>query len=246
MLTDIWTVMWKEWREVLRMGGRRRRALVRLIVSIGALGVIWPWQLGPQFITSPIGVLLAAFTSAMHVAGVVPDSFAGERERHTLETLLASRLPDRAILFGKVMALIAYGIGAAGIMLLFGWATVNAVHRADGILLYRASTFAAAVAFSLIAAGLMGAVGVLVSLRAATVKQAQQVLSTLVLLVLFAPVIALPAIPPSWRDTALRLLQEWGVARAAFILGVGLLIVQGMLYGIAAARFKRARLIVEQ
>jgi ABC-2 type transport system permease protein len=233
MLTDLWTVMWKEGREVLRMGGRRRRALVRLIIAIGALGVIWPWQLGPQFITTPIGVLLAAFTSAMHVAGVVPDSFAGERERHTLETLLASRLPDRAILFGKVLALIAYGVVAAGIMLLFGWATVNAVHRTDGILFY-------------IAAGMMGAVGVLVSLRAATVKQAQQVLSTLVLLLLFAPVIALPAIPPSWRDTALRLLQEWGVARAAFVLAAGLLFVQALLYAVVAARFKRSRLIMEQ
>jgi ABC-2 type transport system permease protein len=246
MLTDLWTVMWKEGREVLRMGGRRRRALVRLIIAIGALGVIWPWQLGPQFITTPIGVLLAAFTSAMHVAGVVPDSFAGERERHTLETLLASRLPDRAILFGKVLALIAYGVVAAGIMLLFGWATVNAVHRTDGILFYRASTLAAAVAFSIIAAGMMGAVGVLVSLRAATVKQAQQVLSTLVLLLLFAPVIALPAIPPSWRDTALRLLQEWGVARAAFVLAAGLLFVQALLYAVVAARFKRSRLIMEQ
>jgi ABC-2 type transport system permease protein len=246
MLTDIWTVMWKEWREVLRMGGRRRRALLRLIISIGALGVIWPWQLGPQFITGPVGVLLAAFTSAMYVAGVVPDSFAGERERHTLETLLASRLPDRAILFGKVTALITYGMGAAGIMLLFGWATVNAVHRADGILFYRPSAFAAAIAFSLVAAGFMGAIGVLVSLRAATVKQAQQVLSTLVLLLLFAPVIALPAIPPSWRDTALRSVQEWGVARAALVLGLGLVLVQGILYGIAAGRFKRARLIVEQ
>lgn len=246
MLTDIWTVMWKEWREVLRMGGRRRRAVVRLVISIGALGVIWPWQLGPQFITTPIGVLLAAFTSAMHVAGAVPDSFAGERERHTLETLLASRLPDRAILLGKVMALIAYGVGAAGIMLLFGWATVNAVHGHDGILLYTTWTFVAAAGFSIIAAGLMGAVGVLVSLRAATVKQAQQVLSTLVLLLLFAPIIALPAIPPSWRDTALRLLQEWGVAPAAFVFAVGLLLVQVGLYAIAAARFKRARLIVEQ
>ena len=238
--------MWKEWREVLRMGGRRRSALVRLFISVGALGVIWPWQLGAQFITTPLGVVLAAFTSAMHVAGVVPDSFAGERERHTLETLLASRLPDRAILFGKVMALIAYGVGTAGIMLLFGWATVNAVHRTDGILFYRASTFAAAVAFSIIAGGLMGAVGVLVSLRAATVKQAQQVLSTLVLLLLFAPIIALPAIPPSWRNTALRLLQEWGVARAAFVFAVALLLVQASLYAIAAARFKRSRLIVEQ
>lgn len=40
---------------------------------------------------------------------MVADSFAGERERHALETLLASRLSDRAILLGEAAALTSYG-----------------------------------------------------------------------------------------------------------------------------------------
>ena len=35
---------------------------------------------------------------------MIADGIPGERERHTLETLLASRLSDRSILLGKVMA----------------------------------------------------------------------------------------------------------------------------------------------
>jgi ABC-type Na+ efflux pump permease subunit len=40
---------------------------------------------------------------------MITDSIAGERERQTLETLLASRLPDRAILLGKVAAITLLG-----------------------------------------------------------------------------------------------------------------------------------------
>ena len=49
----------------------------------------------------------------MMVSSLVADSFAGERERHTLETLLASRLPDRAILAGKLLVPVAVAWGAA-------------------------------------------------------------------------------------------------------------------------------------
>lgn len=228
------------------MGGRRRAAAFRLLFSVGLVGIIWPWQLGAPFITSQLAIVLAAFTASMYVAGVVPDSFAGERERHTLETLLASRLPDRAILFGKIMALVSYGLSASVIMLTFGWATVNLVHRSDHVLFYAPSTILGALVFSALAAGLMGAAGVLVSLRAATVKQAQQVLTTAVLLIVFIPVMALPSIPASWRTHAAAFVDAWGARSIVAVAALTLLMVQALLYVIVVARFKRSRLIEEQ
>ena len=59
---------------------------------------------------------------------MIADSFAGERERHTLETLLASRLSDRAILFGKIAACIAYGWLMAMLCVLVGTITENVSH----------------------------------------------------------------------------------------------------------------------
>lgn len=230
----------------MRMGGRRRAAALRLVLSVGLVGIIWPWQLGSQFVTSQLAIVISAFTAAMYVAGVVPDSFAGERERHTLETLLASRLPDRAILLGKIAALVSYGLSASAIMLAFGWATVNLVHRDDHILFYSRSTVLAAIVFSILAAGLMGAAGVLVSLRAATVKQAQQVLTTAVLLVLFVPVILLPAIPPAWSMRVTMIVEQWGAVTLARAFALALLFIQLILYAFVAARFKRSRLIMEQ
>jgi ABC-2 type transport system permease protein len=246
MLNDIATMIWKEWRELLRMGGSRRRAIMRMLFSVGVLGVIWPWQLGARFITTPLCVLLSAITASMYVAGIVPDSFAGERERHTLETLLASRLPDSSILIGKICALIVYGLAASFVMLAIGWMTVNVVDGGESLLLYSMPKVLAAILFSILAAGLMGAAGVLVSLRASTVKQAQQVLTTSVLLLLFLPLIALPLIPPAWRAGATKMLQHWGTPGAAAFLAVTVLVLQVLLYAIVAARFRRARLILEQ
>lgn len=243
---DALTVAWKEWHELLRMGGTRKRALLRLVLSVGILGIIWPWQLGAQFVTGKLAILLAAISASMYVAGVVPDSFAGERERHTLETLLATRLPDRAILLGKVLALVSYGLVAAFVMMVFGWITVNVVHRTDGLLMYSVSTLAGAAVFSLLMAGSMGAVGVLVSLRSATVKQAQQILSTAVMILLFMPAIVFPMLPPESREYIGNMLQPGNAAGLAATLAGGLLLLQILLYLIVFARFKRSKLILEQ
>lgn len=246
MLHDVQTIMWKETRELLRIGGSRRRAVLRLVFSVGLIGILWPWQIGEQFVTSGLAVVLAAFVASMHVAAVVPDSFAGERERHTLETLLASRLPDQAILIGKLSALIAYGLATSFIMLAFGWATVNVIHGHGRLLMFSAGGLAGAIVFSILAAGLTGAVGVLVSLRSPTVKHAQQILSTGVMLLLFLPIIAIATVPPAWREYGAKMLQRHGVSVIAAYFALGLLLITVLLYALIAARFKRSRLILEQ
>src|SRR5438552_19092990 len=55
----------------------------------------------------------------------IGDAIAGERERHTLETLLASRISDRAILLGKVIVTVGYAWGMALVSLLLGLVLVN-------------------------------------------------------------------------------------------------------------------------
>jgi ABC-2 type transport system permease protein len=245
MLTDVLTVMWKEARELLRIGGSRRKAVLRLVFSVGVIGVLWPWQIGAQFVTSGLAIVLAAFVASMHVAAVVPDSFAGERERHTLETLLASRLPDQAILVGKLSALIAYGLLTSFIMLAFGLVTVNVIHGHGRLLLFAWSALSAAAIFSILAAALTGVVGVLVSLKSATVKHAQQILSTGVMLLLFVPIIAIATVPPEWREAGTKMLQRHGPAGVAAWFALGLFALTVFLYAVIAARFKRSRLILE-
>lgn len=244
MVSDVQVVVWKEWRELLRMSGSKRGAVLRHIFSIGVIGVIWPWQFGLPFVHSPLAVVLAALTALMYIAGAAPDGFAGERERHTLETLLASRLPDTAILLGKIVALIEYGCVAALVMLLVGLITVNVVHGDGQLLVFSLDQLALIAVFTPLAAGLMASVGVHVSLRAKTVKQAQQTLSTAVLVLLFLPVIAFPSIPDSWRQGLVGLAQgerRWMMAAG---LASVMVLTQALLFLLAALRFKRGRLIL--
>ncbi len=244
MSSDVQVVAWKEWRELLRMSGSKHSAIVRHIFSIGIIGVIWPWQFGLPFVHSALAVVLASVTALMYIAGAAPDAFAGERERHTLETLLASRLPDRAILLGKIIALVEYGCLAAIVMLLVGLVTVNVVHGAGQLRMFAPQQLIMIVLFTPLAAGLMASVGVHISLRAKTVKQAQQTLSTAVLILLFLPIIAYPSVPDSWKAALAGVAQGENTVRIAAGLASVMLLTQALLFVLAALRFKRGRLIL--
>lgn len=125
MTRDILTVMWKEWKELLWAGGLLRGGRVSLLIMLAIFGVFLPYQTGRAWVESAAPLFYWAWLPLMLVAGVVADSFAGERERHTLETLLASRLPDRAILVGKLAAAVTYGWGLVLAMLGLSLVTVN-------------------------------------------------------------------------------------------------------------------------
>ncbi|HSL71993.1 MAG TPA: ABC transporter permease [Longimicrobiales bacterium] len=249
MIGDVFTMAWKEWRELLRIGGGRRGVIVRALFSVGLLGVIWPWLVGAQFVASAVPVLFAAATSAMYVSALVPDAFPGERERHTLETLLASRLPDAAILLGKVAAAVTYGYTAALLMLVSGWITVNVKVSAPPFLLYRSNVLIGAVGFSLLSAALMAGLGTVISLRAATVKQAQQVLTTGVMLLLLTPAILAEAWPRGWSWLIERVSatdRPPNPASTALIVAAVMLAATVLLLLIALRRFRRSTLVLEK
>jgi ABC-2 type transport system permease protein len=176
---------------------------------------------------------------------VIADSFAGERERHTLETLLASRLSDRAILFGKAGAAVGYGAGLTWISLLLGLVTANLVHGQGRLLMYSLPVGAGIIALSLLGAGLAAGAGVLISLRAPSVRQAQQTLSFTIMLLLFVPVFGVQALPEAWKGRIFGSLVAINVNQA---LLVAVLILGGLnvlFLALAMARFQRAKLILD-
>ena len=130
-MIDVLTVATKEWKELVWSGGGMRGGRMSLVILLAVFGVFMPYQFGAEWLHSPGMLMYWAWVPLMIVSGVVADAFAGERERHTLETLLATRLPDRAILFGKTLAAVGYGWGLVLVMLALGVVTVAVTDRAS-------------------------------------------------------------------------------------------------------------------
>jgi len=226
MITDLLTMMWKEWKEMLlQHGGIRSGIPPTVIIPLVLLGMMLPWQMGREWVESPLALAVWAWMPLMLMAGLIADSFAGERERHTLETLLASRLPDRAILFGKVCAVVSYGWGLTILGVSMGLLTVNLVHGQEQLLLYSRKLTLGILTLSWLGAWLAAGAGVLVSLRAATVRQAQQVLMLAIMLLLFVPVYGVKLLPAEWRAQIAGTLAAGGAARLVLVIIVTLTVV---------------------
>jgi ABC-2 type transport system permease protein len=241
MIADVGTMIRKEALElVVSLRGRGR---VSQLLILGVFGVIVPARTGDRWVDSKIGLLIAAWAPMLLVISLVADAFAGERERHTLETLLASRLPDRAILFGKILTIAAYGWLAAIAVSIAGLIVVN-LKVSGGLVHFSAAATAAGIAFALLTSLLASTVGALVSLRAATVRQAQQLLSAGVVVIAIIPGFGAQLLPSSWRSRISDAIDRFGGATLVVVVLVALTVVTAVLLRIAVARFQRGRLLL--
>ncbi len=243
MIGDITTVMTKEWREFFSSGGDRRSGLIVLVIIAAVLGVYLPFRVGQSWITSPFMVLsYSIYLPLILVINTIADSIAGERERHTLETLLASRLSDRAIILGKLGAVVGYSLAFTIITALIAMVTANL--KGDGSFqFYSIGVFGSIVAFSLLVALLLASVGVLVSLRASSVRQAQLAMSAALIVVILLPLL----IYSTLSDAVRQQFNSWiATANWATVVEIAVVLIFIDLIVIAAviARFQRSRLIL--
>ncbi|HKS69277.1 MAG TPA: ABC transporter permease [Ktedonobacterales bacterium] len=245
MIQDVWTVMWKEWHEYAAgAGSGRGRGLVGVLIIIGVVSFLLPFQFvrkGQSWVDSPLPVLInGVYLPFTILLNMIADSFAGERERHTLETLLASRLSDRAILLGKVGAAAAYGwvLGMVGAVVQFLVATA-----AGGSGFYPAGTVVAIVVLGLLFSLLAASAGCLISLRTATARQAQQIMGIGFMVLIFVPIIAIQLLPSGTQAQILHWLNTTSPGTIFALLVAVLIVLDAILLGIARLRFQRAELI---
>jgi ABC-2 type transport system permease protein len=238
-MIDAGSVAWKEWREMLGQRGTRGKQGILLFAA--AFGIVLPLLNGPAWITSPVIALAWSWVPMFLVTTVIADAFAGERERHTLETLLASRLSEGAILFGKIGAAIGYAGALTAASLILGIVTVNLAHPRGGILLYPLPVVEAMVVLGLLGAVFVAAVGTLISLRAATVRQAQQTLGAAIIVVLLVPLGVGKLLPAAWKHG----LTGAGTVQLAMLGVAAFVVLDAAVLALAMRRFRRARLIAE-
>ena len=245
--SDVGTVLWKEWRELFnpRKGGAGRSGWLSMALSVAVFGIFLPLQTGRAWVESPQMLVYWAWVPLFLVSGVVADAFAGERERHTLETLLASQLPDTAILLGKVAAAISYGCLLTFAGLGVGAVTVSVAHGRGRLLFYPPLVALAGVVLCALGAGLAASAGVLISLRAPTVRQAAQTLSIGTMLLVFVPIFGVQALPASTKAALAVWLATLDPKVALVLTLLALATLDAALLAAARLRFQRAKLAVE-
>jgi ABC-2 type transport system permease protein len=248
MIQDILTVIWKEQKAILGNRKNRRRIILTLVVPTIAVAIVMPLQMGPDWLTTGFPLLASVVFPLAVVGTIIPNAFAGERERHTLETLLASRLSDRAILLGKLIPAVVYGWATTLVILLVGAVTVNVGFWEGRILIYQPLIAGAHVAASLLMAGLVASLGILISLRSATVQGAQQTLfgSLLIPLSLLQLVpIVLLSIVPDGKAVLDQIFAAAGSPAVVASILAGWLLVDLILLSTVIARFKRSALSLD-
>ncbi|HKW21217.1 MAG TPA: ABC transporter permease, partial [Ktedonobacterales bacterium] len=220
MIGDITTVMTKEWREYFAFGeGNRRTGLIALFVLLFLMGLFLPYRIGQTMVDSPVAIVLYSFFFPFTLmSNIIADSIAGERERHTLETLLASRLSDRAILLGKLAAAVGYSCAISIGSALIGMVVANL--NGDGSFRpYPASTAVGIVLFAVLISLLFAGIGVLISLRASSVRQAQQAMGVALIVFVMLPFLIYYAL----SGTARQQFLDWLNAANGTAVGLTLL-----------------------
>ncbi len=235
-MSDILTMIWKESKDLLFQGGWK--SLIRPLLLIGILGVYLPLQSGPQWVDlTPLAIIVMLYIPFFVIISFIGDAIAGERERHTLETLLASRMPDTAILLGKIITTVLYAWVMSVFSLLLGLVLVDLFPLQGHWMFYPSDLFVIALVLSMLASLLGASAGVLISLRVSTVRQAQQILSIGTLVLVFGALFILRALPAN-LFSSLTYQQILLVAMAVIA------VLDAILLGLSLLSFRRSRLIL--
>jgi ABC-2 type transport system permease protein len=239
MFNQISAVVWKEAHELFQQRGLRG-ALFNWLIMVGLGGIFIPLQSEGQWFSNPFFMIVWAWLPMISVMQIVSDTFAGERERHTLETLLASKLTDQAILWGKVLSVVLYGWSIQFASLILAAVVENIATWTGSIQFYTVTTLVGLVPLIMLLIVLVAAFGTLVSLRSATVRSAYQKMMIGFFILIFG-FSALAKVMPGWI-TFLESIQD--IKLPTLLLGsLGLLLIDSILIMVGASRFKRETLI---
>jgi ABC-type multidrug transport system permease subunit len=233
---------WKEWRSLAT--ARNRTQLVLPLAALAFLPIWAPLEMGSAWLRDPILPTVFVIATSLLVVGlIVPDAIAGERERRTLATLLAGPLSDGAILSGKLLVPVLVNEVVIVVMLAVSVLVANIAHWTGGVELFPIAMIIGMCALGLVLGLFTAALGVLVSLRAATVQSAQQVLVAALMTPFLVGGVAFTLAatgggpPPDW-------LVRGDVVIVILVACTVLAVVDAVLLWIVRLRFHRSRLIV--
>jgi ABC-2 type transport system permease protein len=240
---ELTAVIYKEWHEIVQENGSSKGSWLRLAM-LAALGLAVGWQAGPAIATGPILPLFGGFLGFTLTIPPAADSFAGERERHTLESLFATPLSDAALVLGKLAACVLVALIAVAVFIVL--AVLAALAKSGGDVLHQSAmgppvleTFLLA----LVAALVIGAVGLQVSLRASSVRNALQGMTFTLLVLVGVPRLIAGLTSWSARSVVIKVADQFGAQAvgALMVLVVLAVIVAATVIDIRVCRSVRLR-----
>lgn len=248
-MIDVLIVMKKDLREWFQARESKRWTMMSIVISLGIFGVMMPLQMIEMWKATIVPALFFLFLPIFTANALTADSIAGERERKTLETLLATRLPDRAIFLGKVGAATVYAWGLTLAAEVISLIVVNVARLSEGLFVFSDMVVVLGVLGSLLVSVLVVCTGVFISLRAKSVRAAQQVWSMVFMAVFLGMGVGLPALVSRLPESSKVGLEQFitgadlGQIVAVFLFI--LVVVDVVLLSAAIGRFQRAKLILD-
>ena len=240
MIKDIQSMIWKESKSIFRRRASRSN-LARILLAPAVLALVFPITWGPDWVDEFPPLVIAFIAPAVLVGVLIPDSFAGERERRTLGTLLASRLPDQAILLGKLIPPVLIGWFSGLLFNLLSLVILNIAHGGGTPLLYGSTNTIGILSLSFLSSTVMAGGGVLTSLRSETVQDSIQKLMTFILV----PATLVLVVPLLFRDQVAALIVRLQGQQVLLVSLVFLLILDVVLWILAFARFQRSKMYLD-
>ena len=247
MSTDVKTIIWKERKLLFSQRGGRKQVFLSLFLPAAIFAIVFPWQEGAGYLASPLAIFASIFIPMLIVMLTIPESFAGERERHTLETLLASRLSDSDILFGKILVSVVLAVGIFLVSFFIAFIIANISDWTGILIFYNPIIGIGSIFLSILIATISSLAGVLISLKSPTVREAQQSLMAVIMfpVLLLGVAGTLVFTIEGIRETITNIMDKVSPAILLSVVIAILLIACYFLLKIVQRRFQRSKLIAD-
>ncbi len=221
----------KDIREWLADRDSRRGFVVQAAIFLFLTGLFVPWTTPAVWQSPGEAVLLYVGLPSLIASMLCADAFAGEKERHTLESLLATPLTDAELFFGKVAAAVGLSTAVSIAAVLAGILTLAVRSMHTAVLLPNMFQCTAVLVGSLGTALTISTLAAVVSSRVPVARSAQQIVQVVFLLFtgLLGFLLHLSAGELTWRT----------VMRSC----ITLIIIGSLGLALASKLFSRERLV---
>lgn len=247
MIQDAWIVGQKELCGIRRSLLPSTGALLTFIFILVLFGVVVPVGLASGWLNTTAYLFLWFWLAWLLTAGPISDSFAGERERHTLDALFATRLSCCAILVGKITAVTLYGLMLALVALVMSALITNASVPGWSVTPIQPIHLEMAGVLTLLSVLLASTAGALISLKARTARQAHQaaiiVVPAIMLIGLAVGRLASALTPATYQRVVDALLRFSRSPAALTAAGAAMALFTVVLFILAAVHLQRCRVV---